>query len=74
MLEAAFIILVSGCSHDGATCTPVDRIEVAASTRAACEQQLDAALGSATADWPVFTAECRRADTLPPLLVAELPD
>jgi len=74
MLETAFIILISGCGHGDLPCTPIERIEVAATSQEACELQLDRALTGLTADWPEYAAECRRADDMPGVLVAELTD
>lgn len=64
MLEA-FIIILSGCADDGSACIPVQTYDIAAVSFEACERQLDGALSRATADYPVFLAECRSADQAP---------
>lgn len=71
MLEA-FIIILSGCADDGSACTPVQTYELAASSYEACEHKLDSALADATAEYPVFLAECHRADQAP-TVVAGIP-
>ncbi len=74
MLETAFIILISGCGHGDLSCTPIERVELTAASQEACELRLEETLAGMTADWPEYAAECRRADDMPGVLVAELSD
>lgn len=61
-----FAIILSGCSHDAAMCQIVERAELAADSKEACETIMLSKMNALDVEYPVLQGFCA------PLIVADL--
>ena len=61
MMETVFVIFLAGCTHDMSLCESVDKWEVSAESKVACEAILDDRLMHNAAEWPVYMGSCELA-------------